>query len=89
MTKVFRAFMDWVLDWIGRLPSTNARVAVSLALYVATGVKVIWIWEPPPWEWLLFLGATMGLDVAQFATKRVTDRSPTPFNGERPPAAEG
>lgn len=66
------AAADWFLNWLGRLPSTNARIFTSLVLAIATGIRVLYTWTAPPWEWLLFLGAMMGLDLAQFATKRVT-----------------
>ena len=73
MTKLVRVFMDWTLDWLSKLPSTNARIATSILLAIATGVRVIVSWTSPPWEWLLFLGAMMGLAVAQFAAKRMTN----------------
>lgn len=71
--------MDRVWDLLGRLPSTNARIAVTLILWVATGVKAIVIWEAPPWEWLIALFAMAGLDTAQYYGKRVTHH-----NGEAP-----
>jgi hypothetical protein len=62
------------MKWLSELPSTNARIAVSLLLALATGVRVLASWEAPPTEWLVFLAAMMGLDVAQFAAKRATYR---------------
>lgn len=64
--------MDRALDLLGRLPTTNARIAVSLLLATATGIRVLVTWTEPPWEWLVFLGAMMGLDLAQYAAKRLT-----------------
>lgn len=63
---------EFLLDVLGRLPTTNARIALSLVLYGATGVSVLIRWTPPPWEWLVFMAAAMGLDLLQFGTKRVT-----------------
>jgi hypothetical protein len=62
-----------VIEWLGRVPTTNLRVMVSLVLAIGTGVRVLIVWTAPPWEWLAFLGAMMSLDVAQFGTKRLTD----------------
>jgi len=67
--------MNRILDWLGKLPSTNARIVVSLLLAIGTGVKY-WTARPDGWEpcipWLAFLISMMGLDVAQYAAKRVT-----------------
>lgn len=72
--STLRRFLDWVLTWLAKLPSTNARIAVSLLLMIGTGVEVLIRWTAPPWEWLMFLAATMGLDVAQFGLKRATHK---------------
>lgn len=70
--------------WLGALPSTNFRIFVTMLLavittlrYVASGIGVsargmhVDTWTPSG-EWLLFLTALAGIDVAQFATKRTT-----------------
>jgi len=65
--------MTRLIDWLAKLPSTNARIAMTLLLGLGTGVKY-WAsanWEPS-WEWLSFLVLWAGLDVAHFATKRTT-----------------
>lgn len=67
-----------MIDWLARLPSTNARIVVSLILATATGVRVLITWTAPPWEWLLFLGTMMGLDLAQFSVKRRTHQNGEP-----------
>ena len=67
---MLRKFFDWLWEMVGKLPSTNARVAVSLVLILATGVKAIIIWVAPPMEWLGFLLILSGLDAAQFMGKR-------------------
>ena len=61
-----------LMTWVAQFPSTNARIVTSLLLTVATGVRVLASWTSPPWEWLIFLAAMMGLDVAQFGLKRFT-----------------
>ena len=39
---------DKVLEWLGKLPSTNARIAVTLCVVVGTAFRY-W-WSEPPWE---------------------------------------
>ena len=68
--------MERLWDLLARLPSTNARIAVTLLLWIATGVKAIWTWTAPPWEWLLALFAMAGLDTGQFFAKRATQHRP-------------
>lgn len=66
------------------MPSTNTRIAVTLACVVLTAVTYCIAWEAPVsgWEaWLTFLGAMAGLDVAQFLAKRKTDNG---TNGHAP-----
>ena len=63
---------DRVKAFVADLATTNARIVVSLVLATATGVRVLWVWTAPPWEWLAFLAAMMSLDVAQFGIKRKT-----------------
>jgi sterol desaturase/sphingolipid hydroxylase (fatty acid hydroxylase superfamily) len=75
-----------MIRWLAKLPSTNTRIAVTLVCVLATCVRYVG-WGPPSQEWawvpwLVFLGASLGLDTAHFATKRVTHREgsqePTP-----------
>ena len=70
-----------MMQLIATLPTTNLRIAISLMLFFATGVRVLVTNEAPPWEWLLFLGAAMGVDVVQFGVKRATQH-----NGQSTPA---
>lgn len=59
--------------WLASLPSTNARIAVTLLCVLGTAARY-WSsasWEPSV-EWLAFLAAMSGLDAAQFYAKRVT-----------------
>ena len=61
-----------LLSWIGSLPTTNARIAVTLACTVATCARVVATGWHPDEAWLLFLAGMSGIDVAQFGVKRVT-----------------
>lgn len=63
--------MKWT--WLEKMPTTNARIAVSLVLAIATGVRVLFDWNPPS-DWLVFLTVWAGLDVLQFGAKRMTHK---------------
>lgn len=70
---------------IAQFPSTNGRIVVSILLLVATGVRVLASWTAPPTEWLVFLTACLGIDVAQFGIKRWTHQNgATPMDDRRP-----
>lgn len=62
-----------MLKWIAKLPSTNARIVVTLVVLVCTAGRYLLTttWQPS-WEWLVFLAAMSGLDVTQFYAKRKT-----------------
>jgi hypothetical protein len=65
--------MDTLNAWLSKLPSTNARIAMTLLIVFGTAFKY-WVsttWEPS-WEWLSFLLMMSGLDAAQFHSKRKT-----------------
>ncbi|HYL22510.1 MAG TPA: hypothetical protein VEU74_12165 [Gemmatimonadales bacterium] len=70
-------------DWLGKLPTTNARIAVTILLVLATGTVVLITrftehqWVAPPIEWLSYLALNAGLDIAQFHSKRVTTFNPS------------
>jgi hypothetical protein len=66
------------LSWMGSLPTTNARIAVTLLCTIATCARVVLAreWHPDP-EWLVFLASMSGIDVLQFSAKRVTDATHT------------
>jgi hypothetical protein len=66
------------VNWLATLPTTNARIAVTIALIFATGIVTLVRWTTPPIEWLGFLIVSAGLDVAQFYGKRVTQHPHTP-----------
>lgn len=65
-------------NWLATLPTTNARIACSLIMALATaavylmGVMLGKNWTPAV-EWLGFLCLWAGLDVIQFAGKRFSD----------------
>jgi hypothetical protein len=65
-----------MIDFLGRLPTTNARIAVTILLIFGTGVVTLWRWTEPPVAWLSFLVLSAGLDVAQFHSKRTTAWAP-------------
>lgn len=72
------------MNWLKTLPSTNARIAVTLVLCAATTVRYLG-WGTPDegaegWfgEWLLFLAAMAGIDALQFFGKRTTYAAPSP-----------
>lgn len=61
-------------EWLAKLPSTNARIALTLVCVLGTAVRY-WsstTWEPSI-EWLAFLAGMSGLDTVQFFAKRKTD----------------
>lgn len=65
-------------DWLGKLPSTNARIAVTLVCIALTAISYCIAWRAPEtgWEaWLTFLTANAAVDAAQFFAKRKTDAS--------------
>jgi len=76
------------------VPTTNLRIVVTLAVYVATAAVYLGlaigrlfqldakVWAPN-WDWLAFIAVMSGLDAAQFVGKRKTHIPPaTP---ETPP----
>lgn len=69
-----------MINWIGKLPTTNLRILLTLVMAAATGVRVVGTGETPSWEWLAFLCVWAGLDITQFTAKRVTtfQQDPTP-----------
>jgi hypothetical protein len=62
--------MNWT--WLAELPTTNARISVSILMTVATGSRVIATGWDPPTSWLGFLLILAGIDAAQFTAKRLT-----------------
>jgi hypothetical protein len=62
--------MSW--GWIERMPSTNARIGVTILMAMGTGARVLISGWSPPDNWLWFLTAWAGIDVLQFVGKRAT-----------------
>ena len=70
--------VDKALEILSKVPTTQLRIIVTLALVIGTAIK-IWTsqdWSPE-WDWLLFLGGMSGLDVLQHYGKRKTSWKPT------------
>lgn len=75
---------EWLIDHLGKLPTTNARIFVSLVGYALT--VLVWLslailhsvfpkiglWEPS-WPMLTFMTAWVGIDTVAFGVKRTTD----------------
>ena len=68
--------IDKALEILSKIPTTQARIVVTIALTVATGVMYFATAFVPGYEWLGFLALMSGLDVAQFHSKRKTSWSP-------------
>lgn len=64
--------MTWT--WLATFPSTNGRIFLTLVMALGTAIRVVATGWTPPAEWLVFLCAWAGLDVAQFHSKRVTNQ---------------
>jgi hypothetical protein len=82
-----RKFITWLKDdVIGTVNTTNTRVVVTLLLCVGTAIRY-WAGDggvdswTPSLEWLTFLAAMSGLDVAQFHSKRKTHHNGVKPNG--------
>lgn len=68
------------------MPSTNIRIACTILLMLATGARVVASKWDPGWEWLAFLLASAGLDIAQFSAKRATSTEYVAAQQGTPPA---
>jgi hypothetical protein len=65
-----------LIEWLGKVPTTQARVVVTILCVVATTVRYIiggWV---PNLDWLGFLAVMSGLDVTQYYAKRATEFTP-------------
>src|SRR5687768_2984316 len=88
-----------ITEFLAKLPSTNARIFVTLLIYAATSVVFLYLMaigqlggidESMFVTWLTFLSFWAGLDVAQFHLKRKThmEAPPTQPDVEDAPAQE-
>lgn len=67
-------------SWLDRLPTTNTRIMITLAIVVATAVRFLG-WGAPGsggtaagWDsWLVFVAVMAGIDVSQYIGKRFSD----------------
>lgn len=67
--------MTYLLELLGKLPTTQARVLTTLAAFIATTIRYVGShsgWAPNE-LWLGFLLLMSGVDAAQFLVKRTTD----------------
>jgi hypothetical protein len=79
-----------LLELLGKLPTTEARIAVTLVLAIGTAARYFAGGWEPSLDWLGFLVVWAGLDVAQFASKLVTDHTYAAVRGgSAPPPKEG
>lgn len=80
-------------DFLGKLPSTNARIGATIVAmlmttltYMTTGVLYSFAVVPKVWtpsvSWLSFMLGMAGVDTAHFFAKRKTDKRPD----DAPPA---
>lgn len=74
VTTAIAALPDRLNGWLATVPSTNARIVVTLALVVGTAIRFWWKGAPASgWEaWLAFLATMSGIDGAVFFAKRKT-----------------
>lgn len=82
---------DKIIGWLAKLPTTNARIAVTLGVVIGTAMRYWWSnpsWEPSG-EWLTFLVAMSGMDSAQFYAKRATHSEYKNGNGKPPENGNG
>ena len=85
--------MKRVLEWLGQLPSTNARIAVTLCIVALTGLVYLVLacigrsWEPSD-SWLVFLATMSGIDGAVHVAKRLTQKDMPPSGGAGTTSAE-
>lgn len=67
-----------LIEWLGRVPTTNLRICVTLVVILATAARYLssatWV---PNLEWEAFLVALAGVDSLTFVAKRKTQH-PTP-----------
>jgi len=76
--------MKKIIDFIGKLPTTNVRIVSSIVMALGTWVKVLSTGWEPAIPWLAFLVAWAGVDAAQFTAKRMTH---IPNNGNTQPVS--
>jgi hypothetical protein len=73
------------VNWIANLPTTNTRIVVTLVLATATAIRYFLGDWMPSIEWLAFLLAMAGVDVAQYTAKRFSDTGYVSAKAAGPP----
>lgn len=69
-----------MMQWLATIPTTNAIIVSGIGLAWVTFIASLVGWRIPE-GWLPFVAAHMGIAVAQFVGKRVTDHKKAK-NGE-------
>lgn len=66
--------------WLATLPTTNTRILVTLAVFIATAGVYLWRGVPggiggaAGWNsWLIFVAVMAGIDASQYIGKRFSD----------------
>jgi hypothetical protein len=67
-----KKIINFLMELLGKLPTTNARIAATLAIWLATGIWVIGFGGDPSYEFLGTIIVMSGLDAVQFNAKRKT-----------------
>ena|SRR5688572_6972055 len=73
--------MTWLWKRLADMPSTNARIFLTLLIFLGTAIRYWWTDKPPDVAWMTFIGAMAGIDALQFGAKRATFE-PTPPSGK-------
>lgn len=87
---MIKRMMAWLWEWLGAMPSTNARIFATICVFVLTamrylssgayieisGARVGVTAFEPNWDWLGFLLLMAGIDAAQYFGKRTTHKEP-------------
>lgn len=71
-----------LIEWLGRVPTTNLRICVTLLVFLATAARYLSsaTWSPSL-EWVGFITAMSGLDGLTFVAKRKTQHPTSPPTG--------
>lgn len=73
--------MNWLWKRLADMPSTNARIFLTLLIFGGTAIRYWYTNDVPDGQWLAFIAVMAGVDALQFGAKRVTEK-PTPPLGK-------
>jgi hypothetical protein len=73
--------MTWLWKKLADMPSTNARIFMTLIVFGGTAIKYWYTNKAPDNNWLIFISVMAGVDALQFGAKRATEK-PTPPLGK-------